>query len=79
MHVENTTLGEIRTFCAKFTCFDKYSMKVGNDEVRPLFEAFGTVTECEVIKNYGSVSHSSFSAVVSLSRIILYASMGTFW
>ena len=54
-------------------------MKVGNDEVRPLFEAFGTVTECEVIKNYGSVSHSSFCAVVSLSRIILYASMGTFW
>ena len=26
---------------------------VGNDDVRPLFEAFGTVTECEVIKNYG--------------------------
>ena len=43
-------------------------MKVGNDEVRPLFEAFGTVTECEVIKNYGSVSHSSFCASITLKN-----------
>ena len=27
--------------------------EVGNDEVRPLFEAHGTVTECEVMKNHG--------------------------
>ena len=26
---------------------------VSNDDVRPLFEARGTVTECEVIRNYG--------------------------
>ena len=50
-------------------------MKVGNDEVRPLFEAFGTVTECEVIKNYGSVSHSSFCASITLKN---YFVMGTF-
>ena len=30
-----------------------FDFQVGNDDVRPLFEAFGTVTECEVIKNYG--------------------------
>ena len=29
---------------------------VKNEDVRPLFEAFGAVTECEVIKNYGWVS-----------------------
>ena len=28
---------------------------VKNEDVRPLFEAYGTVTECEVIKNYGWV------------------------
>ena len=28
---------------------------VTNDMVRPLFEAYGVVTECEVIKNYGWV------------------------
>ena len=28
---------------------------VKNEDVRPLFEAHGTVTECEVIKNYGWV------------------------
>ena len=26
---------------------------VSSDDVRPLFEKFGTVTECEVIRNYG--------------------------
>jgi len=35
---------------------------VGNDDVRPLFEAYGTVTECEVIKNYGFVHMDSESA-----------------
>ena len=28
-------------------------MLVTNDDVRPLFEAHGIVTECEIIKNYG--------------------------
>ena len=28
---------------------------VGNDDIRPLFEEFGVVTECEVIRNYGYV------------------------
>ena len=27
--------------------------QVGNEDIRPLFEAHGLVTECEVIKNYG--------------------------
>ena len=26
---------------------------VTNDDVRPLFEAIGPVSECEVIRNYG--------------------------
>ena len=26
---------------------------VSNEDVRPLFEAHGTVTECEVIKQHG--------------------------
>ena len=29
---------------------------VSNDDIRPLFEAHGAVSECEVIKNYGYVS-----------------------
>jgi len=28
---------------------------VSNEDVRPLFEAYGTVSECEVIRNYGFV------------------------
>ena len=28
---------------------------VSNDDIRPLFEAHGAVSECEVIKNYGYV------------------------
>jgi len=28
---------------------------VSNDDIRPLFEPYGTVTECEVIRNYGFV------------------------
>ena len=26
---------------------------VTNDDIRPLFEAFGLVTECEIIKDFG--------------------------
>ena len=26
---------------------------VTNEDIRPLFEQYGTVSECEVIKNYG--------------------------
>ena len=26
---------------------------VTNDDVRPLFEKYGVVSECEVIRNYG--------------------------
>ena len=37
----------------KKLCESIFDLQVGNDDVRPLFEAFGTVTECEVIKNYG--------------------------
>ena len=37
----------------KKLCESIFDFQVGNDDVRPLFEAFGTVTECEVIKNYG--------------------------
>jgi len=35
---------------------------VTNDDLRPLFEAHGTVTECEVIKNYGFVHMDSEAA-----------------
>ena len=28
---------------------------VKNEDIRPLFEQYGTVSECEVIKNYGWV------------------------
>ena len=49
-----------------------YSIQVGNDDVRPLFEAFGTVTECEVIKNYGSVYFQCFHSFGINSIIKLY-------
>ena len=68
MHVEKHHFGQNTNILCQIYCFDKISMKVGNDEVRPLFEAFGTVTECEVIKNYGSVSHSSFCASITLKN-----------
>ena len=32
---------------------------VKNEDVRPLFEEFGLVTECEIIKNYGFVHMDS--------------------
>ena len=37
---------------------------VSNEDVRPLFEAHGTVTECEVIKQHGyGYYHSAISPV----------------
>jgi len=35
---------------------------VTNDDIRPLFEAFGLVTECEIIKNFGFVHMDSEAA-----------------
>ena len=44
---------------------------VKNEDVRPLFEAHGTVTECEVIKNYGWVKLVVLSEGVTQYRLIL--------
>jgi len=38
---------------------------VKNEDLRPLFEAHGTVTECEVIKNYGFVHMDSDAAATA--------------
>ena len=44
---------------------------VKNEDVRPLFEAHGTVTECEVIKNYGWVKLVVLSGGVIQYRLAL--------
>jgi len=41
---------------------------VSNEDVRPLFETFGAVTECEIIKNYGFVHMDSESAAQEAIR-----------
>ena len=50
---------------------------VGNDDVRPLFEAFGTVTECEVIKNYGwgAKTRKSFALKVHTPELLRFVHM----
>ena len=40
---------------------------VSNDDIRPLFEAHGAVSECEVIKNYGYVG--ALNNAVSLKYV----------
>ena len=39
---------------------------VSNDDIRPLFEAHGSVSECEVIKNYGYVLNSCNNCLLML-------------
>ena len=45
---------------------------VKSSDLRPLFERFGTVSECECIKNYAYVYIRKFSDHFLIENLIIY-------